>query len=292
MSNTGTIVVSGWLANAADGTFVNDLGEIRVVGGAAALDNAGAFSNGGQISISGSLGSNYGTWTNEPGSSLILHENTNVFQASAGRVHNLGDVEIRGGSSLNGAGIYEQDGAGITVVNGLLEGHPIDLQGGVLSGAGALAGVLNAGAGATIAPGNSAGTLMLDGDFQLDGGTLAIELVSPTEHDVLFIVGAAAFTGGTVSYEFQFTPEPGQSFTFLSAPGGISGAETLSFDVSGPVEGLGFDTEVVGTDLVLTVLPEPAALSALIAGAAAIAGLARRRRGARCERDAKATAPR
>ena len=104
-----------------------------------------------------------------------------------------------------------------------------------------------------MSPGNSPGTLNVTGDFTLDGGFLDIEIAGTSEHDLLAITGAAVFSGGTVDCHFGFTPSDGDSFVFLIADEGIAGAETLAFNVSGPVDGLGFTTEVEGNSLVLRV---------------------------------------
>ncbi|MBB2974189.1 autotransporter outer membrane beta-barrel domain-containing protein [Mesorhizobium sp. RMAD-H1] len=111
-------------------------------------------------------------------------------------------------NAVTGTGGFDQRGTGKTVLGGdysgltgihkvnkgILEvntrlGGVIDVLGGQLQGTGIVGSALN-GAGGTIAPGNSIGTLTVDGDYIGQGGTLAIEAVlggdnSPTD---LFVV--------------------------------------------------------------------------------------------------------
>jgi hypothetical protein len=169
------------------------------------------------------------------------------------------------------------------VVNGTLGASSIDILGGVLSGSGILQGDVLIGPDGTLAPGNSPGTLRIDGDLLLDGGRLAIELAALTMHDVLDISGAAIFSGGFIDYLFSFTPEAGDSFVFLTALGGITGLDSLNFSFHGDLGGLRFATLLDGDSLVLraersgTSVPEPGVLWLIALGLMTLAVDARRR---------------
>lgn len=183
-----------------------------------------------------------------------------------GEVNNSGSVEIETGASVQGGGTFTQTLNAITVVDGRLQASSIDVQGGVLAGSGVVEGLLEVGADATISPGNSPGTLRVEGDFTLDGGMLAIELASAALHDVLDVTGSAVFKGGTVDYAFLGTPVDGDQYVWLTAVGGITGFETLSFSFSGAPDGLRFLTEVIGDSIVLraTAVPLPATMWLLL----------------------------
>ncbi len=97
---------------------------------------------------------------------------------------------------------------------------------GLLEGAGTiLAGVEN---GGLLRPGiEGVGLLSIDGDYtQEAAGAIEFEIggALPGEHDQLAMTGAAALDGAiTVAFAGGFTPSLGQSFTLLTADGGVSG---------------------------------------------------------------------
>jgi hypothetical protein len=179
---------------------------------------------------------------------------------NSGSVENSGSFQVTETGSLTGAGIYTQTG-GTSIFDGIVEQAQTLVEGGTLEGSGLIKGLLKAvGSGATLAPGNSPGTLTLDGDLEFDDSFLEIELESPALHDVLEITGEAIFDGGTVQYVFGSAPTPGDRFTFLTAAGGITGAETLAFEFLGDLGDLAFVTERNPNDLTLVAIPEPGTL--------------------------------
>jgi len=97
-----------------------------------------------------------------------------------------------------------------------------------LEGTGTLAAPVNS--VGTVTPGTSAdetGNLMIDGSFsQLVGGITAIDLegTSTSDFDILSITGPAILDG-TLDVDLlgSFTPMHGDSFTILSAAGGVTG---------------------------------------------------------------------
>jgi T5SS/PEP-CTERM-associated repeat protein len=87
-------------------------------------------------------------------------------------------------------------------------------------GTGCLQGLVSN--GGQVAPGISAATLRVDGDYvQLADGTLAIEIGGTTPgsgHDVLDVTGAATLNGQLHTELIDdFVPEVGQEFTILTA---------------------------------------------------------------------------
>jgi outer membrane autotransporter protein len=77
---------------------------------------------------------------------------------------------------------------------------------------------------ATLSPGNSPGTIIVGGNFQqVKGGTLNIEVASPSAFDQLLVTGKAKLGGNLdVSLLDGFTPKKGAKFTIISA-GKVSG---------------------------------------------------------------------
>jgi MYXO-CTERM domain-containing protein len=112
-----------------------------------------------------------------------------------------------------------------------------------LTGGGRIVGdVLAPGA---IAPGDSPGTLSIQGDLTLSGdGTVEIEiggLLAGTQYDVLAVTGNAILDGVLrLSLEGGFVPQAGDSFAVLTAPS-ITGAFT-NLDLPALLPGLQWNT--------------------------------------------------
>src|SRR5437667_12036642 len=98
-------------------------------------------------------------------------------------------------------------GTGAVVVN----------SGAALGGTGTISGaVINSG---TVAPGSSPGTLHVGGSYtQGSSGTLAIELTSTANYDVLAVTGDANLSGIlSVSLLSGFAPQEGNTFQIITA---------------------------------------------------------------------------
>ena len=125
-----------------------------------------------------------------------------------------------------GGNTLTKTGAGTLSINNDLNtggGSVVGLAG-TITGSGTVGGNLT-NTSATVAPGNSPGTLTVTGDFsQAGGGTLAIELAgtSDGEFDVLEVVGMASL-GGSLDITELYTPGGADTWTILTAGGGITG---------------------------------------------------------------------
>ncbi|MGA0563780.1 autotransporter domain-containing protein [Ancylobacter sp. VNQ12] len=159
------------------------------------------------------------------------------------------DVTFAG--AISGSGALQQNGTGTTILTGvstytgsttvsagaLVVNGSIGASslltvdaGGLVGGTGTLpATTIN---GGTLAPGNSIGTINVQGNLALStAATQRIE-VSATAADRTNVSGTATL-GGTV--QVAATPDdygPHTSYTILHADGGVSGAETLSTTVN------------------------------------------------------------
>ncbi|HUT13874.1 MAG TPA: PEP-CTERM sorting domain-containing protein [Thermoguttaceae bacterium] len=165
--------------------------------------------------------------------------------------------------------------------DGALLARQVELDGGSLTGVGAilLDGPLCN--GGTVSPGASSGTLRIGGDYrQSSTGTLQMEIASATEFDQLIVDGEASL-GGLLSIEYLAEGlEPGV-YPILRY-GSLSG----TFDdvqVSGlPPELFSIHYGAPTSDAVtLTVVPEPSTLILLAMAALGLPAYARRRRGRR-----------
>jgi hypothetical protein len=164
------------------------------------------------------------------------------WSSTFGTVHSSGDIHVQGGSALftveggataDGTGTYVQDdgvthveaftldlGSGPVDFTGRLTQSQIIINGGTLKGNGVVestAAPLVLGAAAIIAPGNSAGTLTIEGDLQLDGTYMA-EIAEQALYDVLKVNGTVTL-GGTsfLQLDYLYSPVVNDSFDILVA---------------------------------------------------------------------------
>ena len=144
-----------------------------------------------------------------------------------------GSANITGGTlNLGGSFTVAQSvqlGGGTIIVNGCLTAPTLNIFGSsLLGGSGLIAGnVINSG---VVSPGNSPGTMTINGSYtQTTAGTLAME-VGAGAYDRLVVNGAASL-GGTLSVSTVDggTLAFGDTCQFLTASGGITGAfDTIS----------------------------------------------------------------
>lgn len=129
---------------------------------------------------------------------LILSHASETF---GGNISGTGALTLAAGiQTLTGAnaftGATTVSGARLTV-NGSLAGSAVTLNRGAVLGGTGTVGSLIAHSGSTVAPGNSIGTLSVNGSLMLEDGSVLQMEVSPASADRLSIAGAAAL-GGTL----------------------------------------------------------------------------------------------
>lgn len=219
------------------GTSVQD-GILRAGVAGAFVDNTNYQINGGELDLNGfglkmaSLSGSGGTLQLGSASLQIDQSENTQFD---GNIIGNGDVAKSGSGwlALNGNNTY----TGTTTVfgGGLIVGdanHPqANLPGEVrlemntvLRGIGTLGG-LYVGNGGTVAPGNSIGTLTVNGNLTLDAGsTYEVEIDPSGASDKILVGGAANLSGAQVNVVKAIgNYEPGQRYTILSASNGING---------------------------------------------------------------------
>ncbi|MBU1195410.1 MAG: hypothetical protein KKE62_19140 [Proteobacteria bacterium] len=175
-------------------------------------DNSGTLNNYGMLSNSRTL-KNAGTLVNNSGATLN----------NSGYLDNSGMLKLLESSVTTGMGTYTQT-AGQTINNGTFTQALVDIQGGTLSGNGTINGDVTLASTATLSPGNSPGTMSINGSYsQAKDAILEIELGS-TSYDILNITGTASLAGilQVVLYD-DYIPENGSSYSFMTASDGIMG---------------------------------------------------------------------
>ncbi|MBI2737924.1 MAG: autotransporter-associated beta strand repeat-containing protein, partial [Rhodospirillales bacterium] len=163
----------------------------------------------------------------------ILNNGAVVFNQTgsgtyAGNMSGTGTLTLQGGTLiLTGnntltAGTSVFSGSTL-VVNGSLTGATTLFSGSMLGGTGTT-GTLVA-IGATVAPGNSIGTLTVNGNFAHIGGTYAVEANAQGQSDRMNVSGTATISNGVA---VQVTAASGNyanstTYTILNATGGVTG---------------------------------------------------------------------
>ena len=192
--------------------------------------NAGTLQvgNGGALSASSSFGG------------PVLNNGTLVFDySSAGGTSTLSNLSGNGNLVKNGSGLLNLTGtstntgsmqvnAGTLAVNGAIASAVNVNAGGTLGGIGTINNALTANAGGVIAPGNSIGTLTVNGSVAFNAGSIYRVEVNPAGNaDRINVVGApgtATIGGGTVDVQAGAgTYAPATIYTIINATGGVAG---------------------------------------------------------------------
>jgi hypothetical protein len=291
--NTGSFYHFGQFYNEAGGRVEN--------GGQMTAD--GQIVNRGEFIVSGHLQNNAWTWGPAYYTGSILNHQGGVFT-------------VETGGTVAGPGTYFQnDWYSVTRVNGTLAASDITLREGVLTGSGTLVGPVTlgsawGGAGAAVQPGNSPGTLTVDGNLDAYYTRFDIDLAGPSLYDRLVVTGDARFTGGVVNFilhspdglHYDYRPAAGDAFTWLIVGGAVQGLEGLDWNLSvvfdsgwaitvasswgptqwiwGPTPSDGVGIHFTGDRIEFTAapVPEPQTWALLLAGLGLVGWMAQRRR--------------
>lgn len=212
---------SSILGPKGDGTMnvVGDGSEVRVIG------NRGFFSIGrleegkGALNISG-------------GGQVILENGDGRSRGFVGdRPGADGRITVDGPDSLLDAGSFlgigvdqglnDAGGGTVTLKNGgVVKAADIQLgRGGRIGGNGTLMGDVTVGPQSVVAPGESTGEIVVDGDFIFQDGVLQLEANSLTDLDKLIVTGNAVFSGGVIEVLLGFVPDTADVLDFFSITG-------------------------------------------------------------------------
>lgn len=127
----------------------------------------------------------------------------------------------------------------------VFEAQLLEITGGTLGGTGRVKATVIHQSG-IVSPGSSPGVLTIEGDYEMSGGKIVLEIGGPlpgTQHDVLVITGDFDFTGGVIELIFTegFAPLAGQTFELIDISGESAGAPVVN--VRGLEPGWDFEME-------------------------------------------------
>jgi len=223
-------VLFGFAATAGSATIVNNTGGTVDFSGSTGPNNDGKLSAG---SIAGAgkyiLGSDELTVgannTSTEVSGIISGTGGALVKAGTGTLLLSGTNTYTGATTVN-AGTLSVNGSiasssGVTVNNG-----------GTLGGTGQLPGVI-VNTGGTLAPGNSIGTITVNGNLQFGAGSFYTVEVSPSSSDRTNVKGTATLTGATVRAAALPGSFRGQTYTIVNATAGLGGTQFAGLTVSG-----------------------------------------------------------
>ncbi|MBV8272248.1 MAG: autotransporter domain-containing protein, partial [Cupriavidus sp.] len=224
-----------------------------VIGGAGQLNKTGAgtmtllgtntYGGGTTISDGTLVGSaaSFGTGAILNKAALVIDQPSNATLANAingtGTFTKSGSgvLTLTGNSNLSGPTSVE---GGDLVVNGFLGNSAVTMQRGTTLRGNGTVGRTSIVSGARIAPGNSIGTLTVNGAYTQAGGSTFQAQVDPssTRSDRIHVNGTATLAPGAVLEVSKIAPgefSVNSNYTVLSATNGVTGTYTLTGDTGG-----------------------------------------------------------
>ena len=209
------------------GTMSGSGGLVKSGAGTVILSGANSYTGGTTVSA----GTLQGTTASLQGN--ILNNGTVAFSQNgggtyAGSLSGTGGVNIQGGGvvTFTGANSYtgptSVTGSGF-VVNGSLASPVTIDSASSIGGSGSVGGLtVN---GGILSPGNSIGTLTVNGTYGQNGGTYAVQLNNQGQSDRVAVNGTATLNGGTVQVAAtQGSYANSTTYTIVSATGGVNGS--------------------------------------------------------------------
>ncbi|WP_169453529.1 autotransporter outer membrane beta-barrel domain-containing protein [Pleomorphomonas oryzae] len=222
-TNTGGIDAIGGSVVLAGGNAMSDTAELALNGGSAELQTSEAI---GSLSGSGGVNINANTLT-LAGSASTTYSGAISGTGTIAR-SGSGTLTLTGNSS-GFAGTTTVDGSAL-VLNGQLGGSATIGNGGRLSGTGTIGSgagsLLTMASGSSVGPGNSIGTLHVNGNMVFNSGSRYEVEVDPngTGSDLIAATGTVTINGGSVVHiGAAGNYKPTQTYTILTADQGVFG---------------------------------------------------------------------
>lgn len=248
-------------------------GNVIQMGGGNLILTANNTYTGGTVIAAGTLtgsATSFGTGAITDKAALVIDQPGDAAFANA--IAGTGSFTKQGAGRLDYTGTGTLTGtttvaAGLLSVNGSLAASAVTVQSGATLGGNGMVGAVTALSGGAIAPGNSIGTLHIQGAYTQATGSVYQVQVDPNSNasDLIAASGPAVLQSGaglTVAKDQPGAYRTGARYTVLHADGGVTGTYSLSGDTAlSPYLGLrdSYDTNNVYLSVVQTADPAAAA---------------------------------
>jgi len=252
---------------------ISGAGQVNVTSGTTILSGTNTYTGGTTIAAGATLQlGNGGAGGSIAGSVL----NNGTFAVNRSDTFTLGNV-------ISGTGAFQQNGTGTTiltatntytgpttvnagtlVVNGSIANSAVTVNAGAtLAGIGTV-GATKINSGGTFAPGNSPGTITVQGNLAFQSGALYLVQVNPsTASSTDVTAGGSATLAGTVQAAFASGSYVARTYTILSAAGGLNGTTFNTLTTSNLPAGFTASLSYTATDAILN-------LTAILGGPSAV----------------------
>jgi autotransporter-associated beta strand protein len=266
LTKTGADVLTLSGANSYSGaTSITD-GTLRA-GAINSLSSASAFTvgTGTTLDLAGfnqTIGSLAGTGAVTLGAATLTAGGDGSSTSYSGVLSGSGSLTKAGAGTLTLAGINSYSGATSVTGGTLLVNGSILSSSGVTVGAGASIGgsgtLPSLTVNGTLAPGNSPGTLTVNGNLVLGAGSLYLAEVEGAVSDRVNVTGTAALAGTLRIVPLGGAYLFGNPYTLLAAAGGLGGTRFGTVDTSASFgDGITSTVSYTGTDVQLVLTPKP-----------------------------------
>lgn len=268
----GTTVNGGVLRIAGAGTLGATSSETQIAGGELDLGGTTQTQDGGLVVTGGAMTN--GTFTSadtfdlQRGTvSAALAGAGAATKSGSGTVHLSGTNTFTGATTVDAGLLHIASGGSIAssastvtggglVVNGTA--GSVNIVGGFLGGAGTV-GVTTIGAGGALSPGNSIGTLTVDGGLSFADGSVYVVEISPKAADRTNVRavggnGAADLSGATVVAVYGAGKYVAKKYVIVDAEGGLGGTTFKTLKGAAPrgmIHRLGYDANSAWLELSL-----------------------------------------
>jgi autotransporter-associated beta strand protein len=242
----GTLALTG-AGNIASSSGVMASGAFNITGVSGLGTSVQSLSGGGSVA----LGDKTLTLTNAFGDFAGVIGGTGGFALAAGKETLSGLNTYTGVTNVNGGALN---------VNGSIASSSLTTvnAGGTLGGNGTVGNTtVN---GGTLAPGNSIGTLAVQGNLVFTAAASYMVEVSPANADRTNVAGTATLGGATVKASFAAGTYVARQYTILNATGGVSGTFNTLANTDLPANfksSLSYDSNNAYLNLALNFIPPP-----------------------------------